>query len=266
VRSAAQVGPSQQIIPEEIAVIATAKREEVERELSASRQNEWVGNYRAFNDLTTTTSFAWAPNSGFMIWRESCSRPGVAQVNYGNAKFELGAVKLAPLRIENDRHTYEVAGDLIPVKWGQQHWLIPRNEIKLFIYAINSGSIEEMETFLLKTEDYEKTRKGLPQVSSEYRKFLRMPPIKATLSAVGEKPTRWYPSLTLDAGKSQSVIPGMKFYLTSPRGILFEIEVTRVNKQTSEAHVVKAGLFGEGEIEIEPAVGWKFSSRAPNLF
>jgi hypothetical protein len=58
----------------------------------------------------------------------------------------------------------------------------------------------------------------------------------------------------------------MKFYLTSPRGILFEIEVTRVNKQTSEAHVVKAGFFGEGEIEIEPAVGWKFSSRAPNSF
>lgn len=246
-------------LPEEIANLAQNRQSQIERELS-NLQNEWAGRYRANDDLTITISLSWSPTSGFMIWRESCSRPGIAQVNYGSVSFENNLLRLVPERNGNDRHTYSVSSPLVFVKWGEQHWLIPSDKLILFCYAINSESFEEIETFFVKVEDYEKPRNGLPDVPREYRRYLGREPIEARISAVGADTGRWYPPLTLSVGRAEGVVVGMKFYLNDPEKGHMRLEVTEVREHTSVARVVMAGLSEEHE---KPEIGWRFSSRLP---
>ena len=109
----------------------------------------------------------------------------------------------------------------MPVKWDQQHWLIPSDQLTLFAYAVNFGSNEEFESFFLKTEDYNKSNKGMPDLPKEYEKYLNAKPIKAKVSAVGAIVDDWYPALTLNVGEADGVVKGMKFWLIGVMLIVF---------------------------------------------
>ncbi|MBA2413943.1 MAG: hypothetical protein H0V63_14145, partial [Burkholderiaceae bacterium] len=227
-------------LPEEIANVVLNKREQIERELTTLQGNEWAGKYRA-NDGTTVTSFLdWSPTSGFTVWRENCSRPGIAWVNYGSANFNGNSLTLSPERTEKGQHTYTFSSPtLVPVKWDEQHWLIPSDQLILFAYAVNSGSVEEIETFFVKIEDYNKSNKGLPDLPKEYKKYLNAKPIRAKVSAVNAKDSD-YPQLTelkLNVGKAKGVIAGMKFYLIGVKDRFASIEITEVQEHTSIARV-----------------------------
>lgn len=253
-------------LPEEIASVVLSKREQIERELTTLQENEWTGKYRA-NDGTTVTSFLdWSPTSGFTVWRENCSRPGIAWVNYGNANFNGNSLTLLPERTEKGQHTYTFSSpNLVPVKWDEQHWLIPSNQLVLFAYAVNSGSVEEIETFFVKIEDYNKSNKGLPNLPKEYKKYLNVKPIQAKVSAVSPNDSG-YPQLTelkLNVGKAEGVIAGMKFYLIGVKDTFASIEVTEVQERTSIARVGMIGTSGENNEEYKFKVGWRFSSKMP---
>ena len=257
------VSRADETLPEEIASMARNRQEQIERDLANSQSSEWAGRYGATEDLTTSVILFWTPASGFMVWRESCSRPGIAQVNYGNVNFNGRSLTLSPERTERNRHTYDISTGLVPVRWGEQHWLIPSDKLILFCYAINSGSFEEIETFFLKAGDNEKPREGLPEVPSEYRRYLGVEPIEAEVSAVGTGNERWYPPLTLNVGRAEGVVVSMKLYLIDAHNINMQLEVTEVREHTSVTRVVMAGVSGDKEEEIRPSVGWKFSSRLP---
>jgi hypothetical protein len=251
-------------LPEEIASVVLNKRERIERELTTLQGNEWTGKYRA-NDGTTVTSFLdWSPTIGFTVWRENCSRPGIAWVNYGNANFNGNSLTLSPERNEKGQHTYTFSSPtLVPVKWDEQHWLIPSDQLVLFAYAVNSGSVEEIETFFVKIEDYNKSNKGLPNLPKEYKKYLNVKPIQAKVTAVGASNENWYPPLTLNVGKSAGIVEGMKLWLIGVENIHIQLYVTEVQEKTSVARVISAGTSGEGDTEIKPKVGWKFNSKLP---
>ena len=223
---------------------------------------EWAGRYQASDGPTITTDLAWSPKSGFIVWWDNCSRPGSARVNHGGAAFTNGSLKLTPELSENVPGSFRIATEFVPVKWGAQHFLIPQDQLVKFIYAAKSGSVSEVESFLLKKDDYAKPRKGLPAVAPQYARYLRMKPIVASISTVGPEPERWYPKVILNAGKSEGVIPEMKFYFRrGGRFIVFE--VTSVDEHTSAAAVVLANTSNNSEEEIELKAGWKLSSRAP---
>jgi len=251
-------------LPEEIASVVLSKREQIERDLTTLQGNDWAGKYRA-NDGTTVTSFLdWSPTSGFTVWRENCSRPGIAWVNYGNVNFNGSLLTLSPERTEKGQHTYTFSSPtLVPVKWDEQHWLIPSDELILFAYAVNSGSVEEVETFFVKIEDYNKSNKGLPDLPKEYKRYLNIKPIQAKVSAVGVKDENWHPPLTLNVGKTSGVVEGMKFWLIGVENIHIQLYVTEVREKTSVARVISADTSGEGDIEIKPKAGWKFTSKMP---
>ena len=262
--SVAQAQRNLESLPEEIANVVLSKREQIERDLATLQGNDWAGKYRA-NDGTTVTSFLdWSPTNGFTVWRENCSRPGIAWVNYGNANFNGSSLTLSPERAEKGQHTYTFSSSvLVPVKWDEQHWLIPSDQLTLFAYAVNSGSNEEIETFFVKIEDYNKSNKGLPDLPKEYRKYLNAKPIQAKVSAIATKDENWYPPLTLNVGKTAGVVEGMKFWLVGVENIHIQLYVTEVHEKTSVANVISAGTSGESDIEIKPKVGWKFTSKMP---
>lgn len=259
----AQNPPRGEEISEELAALVRNKWDAITLEACGPAGGVWAGNYRAFGGPTVTTRLAWTPASGFAVWWENCSRPWTARVNYGSAVFDGGSLKLTPALPENSPSSYMPAPEYVPVEWGEQHFLIPSDELINFAYAAHSTSVEEVESFLMKTEDYEKDRKGLPNLPPEYRKYLVMKPLRAKVSGFGPVENNWYPRLVLDAGRAEGVVPGMKFYLARPGKIRMRLEVADVREHSSEARVVMAGREGDGEQEIEPKVGWKFTSRAP---
>jgi hypothetical protein len=232
-------------------------------DIEASGGNdEWAGRYRAHDGPTVTTDFAWSPVSGFIVWWYNCSRPTSARANYGEAALENGLLKITPQVSENEPGSFRVASEFIPVKWGAQHFMIPRDELMKFVYAVNSGSEPEVETFLMKHGDDNKKRRGRPAVPSEYVRYLGMKPITATIATVGPDTQRWYPRVTLNAGKREGVIPAMKFYRFRRGGPFLAFEVTSVGEHTAEAAVtLTAGIYSDEKLRLKR--GWTLSSRAP---
>ncbi|HEX8566691.1 MAG TPA: hypothetical protein VF648_13685 [Pyrinomonadaceae bacterium] len=251
-----------QEMSEELINLRQTKWQEIGAEVGKFSDNEWVGLYVAQNGTTVSTQLVWTPNLGFMIWLENCSRPFHGLINYGDASLTDGSLKLTPRLPEGSPNSYTIKFKYIPVKWGEQHFLIPSHEMIKFVYVVNSKSDAEINSFLIKGDDYEKKRRGMPGVPEEYKKYLGMKPITATISKLEEQKD-WYPKITFNAGRAEGVIEGMSFYLSRPRNMYALVYVADVQEHTSEGYISIASYTDNREGEIKPAIGWKFSSRAP---
>lgn len=256
----AQNSATQQELSETVAALVRNKLEMIEIEAAGTKE-EWAGRYRSSEGPTVTTDLAWSPVSGFIVWWYNCSRPTSARANHGAAVFENGSLKISPQMSEDVPGSFTVAAEFVPVKWGAQHYLIPRDQLLKFIYAVNSGSEPEIDSFLLKVGDNEKKRRGRPSVPAEYARYLGMKPIRATVSSLLSQDKPWYSKVILNAGKSEGVIPEMKFYRLQRGGPFVALEVTSVAEHTAEAAVVI--VSGPNEERFPPKRGWRFSSRAP---
>lgn len=259
----AQSPTKREEISEELATLVRVKWEAIKLEASNLPDDEWVGGYRSFDGPTISTHLAWSPTSGFTVWWENCSRPWTARVNYGSAVFANGSLKLTPELSESSPSSYPIPLEFIPVKWGEQHFLIPSDKIINFAHAVNSTSVQEVESFPMKIEDYEKDRKGLPNFPQAYRKYLGMKPITATITGFGPEVGKWHPKVILNVGRAEGVVREMKFYSSSPRNIYMQLEVVDVQEHTSVAYIMMATFTNNREGDVEPKVGWKLTSRAP---
>jgi hypothetical protein len=258
---AAQNVAQQEELSEELSALVRSKWETIELESKGSKE-EWDGVYRSFDGPTVTTHVAWSHRSGFIAWWENCSRPWLARVNYGRAELANGSLKIIPQLSENSPGSFPIASEYVTVRWGSQHFLVPSDKMIQFVYAVNSGSVSEVESFLMKIEDYAKERKGLANVPPAYARYLGMKPITGVISGFGPKVEKWYSKVILNVGKVEGVVPAMKFYVSRPGKHFMVLEVISVQEHTSEASVVLASQKSNGK-EIEAKVGWTVSSRAP---
>ena len=249
----------QQELSAPLAALVRNKWEMIELE-TVTATDEWVGLYRAYDGPTVSTNFAWSPVSGFIVWWENCSRPTSARVNHGGAVLQNNLLKMTAEVSANTPGSFSIASEFIPVKWDKQHFLIPRDELMKFVYAVNSGSRHEVETFLHKVEDNDKKRRGFPTVPSEYARYLGMKPINAAISRIAPKAGR-HSTVILNVGKNKGVIPQMKFFRFRRGAPFFIFEVLSVDEHTAEAAVVL--VSGSDGKKTDPKAGWKLSSRAP---
>jgi hypothetical protein len=259
----AQNPPKREELAEELAALVRNKWEAIKIETSNSPNDEWAGDYRSADGPTTSTHLAWIPVSGFTVWWENCSRPWEACVNYGKAEFTNGSLKLTPELDRNSSSSYHSASEFIPVKWGEQHFLIPSDKLINFAYAVNSTSVQEVESFFMKVADYEKPRVGLPSVPKEYTVYLSKEPIIGTITGFGAKVSGWEQRVVLNIGRDEGVLTEMKFYPSHPGNMYMLLEVTSVEEHRSEASVIMASFMDDRVEDVNPKVGWKVTSRAP---
>ena len=249
-------------ISEEVAASFQKKQVQIKSELELSQLNEWSGYYIGHDDQLTASLLSWSATSGFAIWREKCD-PSDTRVNYGTLDFNGKSLIFLPERIEKSQNTYTFSSWVfVPVKWGEQHWLIPSDKLILFAYAVNSGSNTEIDRFFVKVSDSMKERKGSPLLPKEYSSYLRVKSKRTQVLEVGGSEPNWYPKLTINVGSSHGVVEGMNFWLFGAKNVDVQIQVTEVGKQKSVARVTDVMITGEKDIEIKPKVGWRFSSRA----
>ncbi len=226
--------------------------------------NEWAGSYAAADSPTSSTRFDWAPANGFLIWWSTCSHGWRDKVNFGRVGFRDRVLRVTSELSSEGEKVYPLSGDLIAVKWGEQHFLVPLDRLIAFCYAVrNAGRSSEINEFFLKESDRERRRFGLPAIPPDYKKYLVGPPIQATIIEVKSRLQTESKTFTLNVGRTAGVVPGMKFFAMSPRNIYMLVEVISVRDDNAEAYVITSGFRNHSEREVKLRVGWKLTSRAP---
>jgi hypothetical protein len=239
-----------------------ARKNQIQEEIKALKTDSWAGDYYYGDGEGVNVDLSLAPKSGFAFTWNGCL--GLYDMNYGDVAESSGTIRLVP-KLPNERKPFEgIAPELLPVIWGDRHYLIPINEVVAFANAINAG-FEPREgswgMFLLKREDVSKSATGSPSLPYEYSEYLLKHPIDAEISSIKNSVTKESERRTtvvLNVGAAQGVKKGMEFYLYSPSGLYASATVRLVNDSSSDAEVQQCC----DDKADPPAVGWKLSTRA----
>ena len=246
---------------------ATALRGKIQAEIKKLGDHAWAGEYYAGDGLGVNTSLVLAPAAGYVFEWHGCL--GLYDRNYGSVTWTNGRVRLS-FTFTNERKGFQgIAPELVPVAWGERHYLIPTGEIVGFCNDINQGGEPRPRVHgfhLLRRGDETKEVSGLPKLPDEYRAYLVNKPIEATIVAVGKSSTRpsvadWKfkdTSVTLDAGAQQGLCVGMELVVWLPRNIVEHVRITQVEQDRSEGIVTQMGEEKSG-----PKKGWRVSTQAP---
>jgi hypothetical protein len=240
-----------------------AQLKTIRRELRKLKNHDWAGEYYYGDGLGVNVSLALAPQSGFVFSWHGCL--GLYDLNYGEVAFANGTVRLL-FRYPNDIRGFQgIAPELLPVRWGDRHYLIPTDRIVQFTNAINAGT--EPSTlfggrspdFLLRLGDETKKIAGQPNLSNEYLSYILTEPIKAKISSVNEthvEQSRRITSITLDVGSADGLKRGMELYVQSPSRLSDTALVTSVSEHSARAVIEQMELN-----DPVPATDWSLSTK-----
>jgi hypothetical protein len=222
----------------------------IKEELAHLKGHEWPGEYYRGDGLGVNVSLVIAPGAGFVFRWSGCL--GLYDLNYGGIAVTGGRIKLSFEHPNRPDGAMGIDPELIPVLWGERHYLVGSAEMKEFANAVNSG-IEPRNglhgLFLLRRGDEKKAATGDPLIPAEYRGLLLTVPITARISRIGESQlakAEWCPSgqfrttpVTLDAGTEKGVQEGMEFYVAHSRRYVSPLHVIKVEARSSETKVVQ---------------------------
>jgi hypothetical protein len=235
-----------------------AKRNEIKQELLSVNEHPWAGEYHYGDGLGVNVDLSLAPKSGFVFTWYGCL--GLYDLNYGNVIEENGRIKLL-FKHRNERKGFQgIAPELVPVTWGDRHYLIPSDGFIHFANTVNAG-FETGRAFLLKAGDEERPVRGQPDIPSQYAEYLLKHPIDAEISSVKETKSEDSNRTTiavLNAGFIQGVRQGMTLYVYQPSDFYEFATIASVSDSSSEARIVQDA----NDRCQPPTVTWKLSTHA----
>ena len=230
----------------------------IEKEIALSK-DEWTGVY--LNGDHHPTVLMWSYKEGFLTWGSNHTFYP-SRINFGKVEFSNNLLTIKPEIKKENLNFQFIPTELFPIKWGEQHFLIPANEIINFAYSVHSQSFSQIESYFLKSNDYQKSRNGLPNLPPEYSKFLKMKPIRPQILKVKiDKEDFWATEITLNLGSRDKIIKEMIFYNgNSKNGI--SLMITELKETNSKAKII--GVYGEDEPILRK--GLVFTSVVPKNF
>lgn len=253
---------------EEARKVADNKREQIKAELvSLGDKHDWAGEYYAGDGLGVNVFFILSPQSGYVFEWRGCL--GVYDRNYGGITEGDGKLRLSFTFANKQEGFQGIAEEFIPIAWGPRKYLVPADDIVGFCNQVNAGSEPREELrgwYLLRKGDETKQVTGWPRLSKPYGAYLLDCPVKATIVAVGKSTIRpsvceWKfrdTSVTLDAGRVNHLLIGMKLYVVEPENLVESVRITKVEDHTAEAVMTQICEHNTG-----PNIGWKLSTRPP---
>ncbi len=263
----AHAGTQSDDTPEKLspaAVAASAARtKEIRRELRNLRSHDWAGEYYFGDGLGVNVSLASAPEGGFVFSWQGCL--GLYDLNYGDVSFSDGKINLLP-KYPNTRNGFEgMATELLPVHWGERHYLIPADHVVEFTNAINAGTEPSSlfggrsGRFLLRRGDEKKTVNGQPSIPDQYLAYLLPEPIKSKISSVEQtivQQSRRITSVKLDVGSAEGLKQGMELFVHRPSRVYDTAIVTAVSEHSAQAVIEQMELT-----DPVPSAGWELSTK-----
>ena len=251
--------PHDEPISEEHYEILKSRKELIEQEVSSDK-NEWSGTYTAGDHHPTV--FMWSKNQGFLAWGSNHTFFS-SRINFGKAEYSNNRLIIKPEISKEHLNFQYIPTELVPIKWGEQHFFIPSDRLTDFAYAVHSGSESQIVEYFAKSEDYQKSRKGLPNLPKEYEKILTMKAVKAKVIAIKTGKDFYSDTeLTLNVGRKDNVIESVVFYYSNSDKYL-KVAITNVQEKTSKARII--GIGGSGvDDDFAPKIGMRFTSKIPN--
>jgi hypothetical protein len=226
----------------------------------------WAGTYLAGTGFNVR-SLLVAPDSGYASEWWACVG---ADHDFGTVAFKDFGLRLTFTSANPNAGLAAIEPDMILVRWGERRYLVPAKRVIGFCNEVNQGSEPRTEAvpsfYLLRTGDEKKKVRGLPELPAEYRDYLLLKPVEATVIAVGAFTTRpssgdWKykdTQVTLDAGAKQGLKARMELVVIGPGDVWASTRITKVQENRADAIVTQWG-----EEEPGPKLGWRLSTRAP---
>ncbi len=151
----------------------------ITQDLHEGNQPKWAGEYYYGDGLGVNVTLKLSSHQGFVFTWDGCF--GRYDQNYGEVTFEHRVVKLAP-KHPNDRVGFQgIDVELLPVAWGERHYLIPSNRVMDCVNAVNAGTEPAdwrgglSPRFLLKAGDDRKPVRGRPDMGVRRCQFYMLP-------------------------------------------------------------------------------------------
>ena len=277
----------------------------IESENKTAAERQWSGNYFTGGD-THGSYLRWSKRNGFVLMHVDKCAAQVMGFSYGKVVFTPNLIQLVPETTVSSQtsHGHSMkATRLLPVTWRSDRYLVPEDEIADFgdyiaglgKYNDWAGNYIEVVEFFAKLDremagtvdelarpssNKKQVPEGdLPTVPPGLERFIKKP-IEITIGSVGtgwvkrNNENLWWDDLiiplTVNAGRTEGVIPKMKFRIADSDEIII---VTNVGARRSRAIVVRSARKRPcvkyskdddcGEIEYSPiGVGWRASTSA----
>jgi len=185
----------------------------------------------------------WSSAGGFVYFNVYHNLRGL---DFGGAIDETDSVNLMSEKSASSRKSM-FSTNLIKVKFGDRHFLIPENRLADFAKkAVGlDTSLGDFGYYLEKLDEVENKVFGLPILPKKYEKFLRFP-IDTKIIAIGKRQFyqekfddgrlnygESYRFVTLEVGKNKNIKIGMNLYVTD-MGEWIEITKVSSNKSTGK--------------------------------
>jgi hypothetical protein len=243
------------------------KKEIIEREANES-DSDWAGEYEMSDRFLTI-----APKAGyaFLLRRYAFDWVYVA----GDIQWSEKKLKLITAEDSKWQRLSIFSSELVPVLWGERHYLIPENEIIDFINSVNAGYEPTSKlasfgtSFFLRKADKNKQVSGAPILPEQYRGYLLKKPIRARILEIGKTvestdedgEQNKVTTVILNVGSDQGVKTGMEFMTVNPSVVHEKVKITKVKKDKSEGQIIQSSSYAT------PAnLSWILSTNAFDKF
>lgn len=248
----------------------TSRFDAIQKELSELDDHPWAGEYYHGDGLGANATLTLAPGGGFAFIWTGCL--GVYDRNYGAViPTARGSLKL-DLTYENSRRGFQgVAEELVPIVWGNRHYLIPLDGVVGFCNEVNSQREPRGRmhgSYYLRRGDHEKPVDGVPKIPEQYQAYLLSKPIQAEIVAVDATSVEegigglsfHKTTVTLNVGRSVNVLPGMSFHVYEPGNILAGCGARVLSVTDSTCEVLINQLATDKITPLPPSLGWKLTT------
>lgn len=226
----------------------------------------WAGAYYYGDGMGVNVTLHLAPKAGFVFSWSGCL--GTYDRNYGSWTDKDGRLELT-FTFPNVRQGFQgLAPVLIPVRWGERHYLIASTALADFANEVNSGS-EPRDcahgSALLRVNDERKPVQGLPELPRECADLLLTEPVEGMIVAIRDSHVETVAPLeyrvteaVIDRGKRHGLRQGhVVHFIGKGRFVAGSGTILELAEQT--AHIrIRAMVVPNGPV---PEVGWKWSTR-----
>lgn len=243
------------------------RRAAIQAELPALLGHEWAGAYFMGDGRGFNIELDVAPRSGVAASWHGCM--GVYGSNVGQVQQDAQGALLLDYREPNVGKGIAFPERLVPLRWGDRHYLVESDRMLDFANAVNRGfepRFGHHGGFLLREGDWELPIADLPELPAPARALLRRTEVELgvrSVRKVDEKVDEYHVrtarfELELDHGTRDGIVPGLQ--LDSP-GARAEVIVTEAD-ETSARAIATEHAYGGAAITEPPVAGWRLWAHA----
>lgn len=240
----------------------------IQRELSNAKELPfWAGKYVEGDGLGTNVTLYVSPNTGVAFTNFGCL--GLYGAEEGTVSSGSDQTLHLAFHETQPGPFDDFANDLLPVRWGERIYLLPRPRIYEFVLAVNRGFEQLPRPGGGRFLNNKKAIYGVPELPEPYRLALRERAVEAKVlrvttsskKSLGKPMCQIGYEITIDRGTSSGLSDGEMLAVVKPKSAFSDLRLEHV--QNAEATGSMSVLEDDCDRpEHVPTPAWTLSTYA----